>query len=402
MRRALSAIGVLTSTLVLLAILVHINPFEVVCDAMDKMFGAPPKWTQVTNYYLDPTTQEISHGDDPMPGLGILKQYWHEHGGTGRTLFFGNSQMHSITLAPGEQPQSAPDKTYVDLVIDQIRSSNPNELFYRLSFSGMSYPEVLWQINYMLDDPDLRPNMVVLQINYQFFWTGGIRDSMLPMLSRPSFRARIEQLAASGQPYAPTYVGALQHYDQMESKGKASLSAATDSGAASIQNSNFTPGYRIETHARAWVDELISRDRRGELLESFENVLYRGRLYFLRVKPSTGRSISGYRLLASSSALDSVAALCKANNVKLMLFYAPVNPTVSLYRTPENFQSYRQIVGGIAEKYDIPLFDFENTISADHWGFMLSGPDPLHMGRSAQRLMAKQVAEAIQSVKVQN
>jgi lysophospholipase L1-like esterase len=137
-------------------------------------------------------------------------------------------------------------------------------------------------------------------------------------------------------------------------------------------------------------------------LESFENVLYRGRLYFLRVKPSTGRSISGYRLLASSSALDSVAALCKANNVKLMLFYAPVNPTVSLYRTPENFQSYRQIVGGIAEKYDIPLFDFENTISADHWGFMLSGPDPLHMGRSAQRLMAKQVAEAIQSVKVQN
>jgi hypothetical protein len=387
--------------MVLLALLAHLNPFRAACDAMDKMFGAPPKWTQVTNYYLDPTTQEITHGDDPLRGMRILKDYWHERSAE-KTLFFGNSQMHSITLAPGELPRSTPEKTYVDLVIDQLRSGNPSELLYRLSFSGMSYPEVLWQLEYMLDDPDLRPERVVLQINYQFFWTGGIRDSMLPMLSRPSFRARIEQLAGSGRPDAPAYVGALQSYDQMHAEDRSSLSAAPDSVPATVQSSAFTPGYKIETRARDWVDGTISPDRRGDLLQSFDDLLYRGRIYFLRLKPSTARSITGYRLQASSSSLDSVAALCKANNIKLLLFYAPVNPTVSLYRVPENRESYRQIVGGVAEKYGVPLFDFENSISAEHWGFMLAGPDPLHMGRSAQQLMAKQVVEAIQSVEVKN
>jgi hypothetical protein len=406
MRRAFSAAGVLTSTLLFLALFAHFNPFGMVCDAMDKLFGAPPKWTQVTNYYLNPKTQEITHGDDPMPGLGILKQYWHEHGGAGRTIFMGNSQMHSITLASGELPMNTPDKTYVDLVMDQIRSQNPNELLYRLSYSGLSYPEALWQINYMLSDSDLRPQTVVLQMNYQAFWTGGIRDSMLPMLSRPSFRAQIETLAASNRPDAPTYVGALQRYDQLAAKNKSAAHATTnpgDTGLATIfSNSDFTPGYAIETRTRGWIDQAWSRESRDELKESFENVLYRGRLYLLRVKPSTARSISGYRLMASSSALDSVAALCKENNIKLILFYAPVNPTVSLYRTPENRKSFREIVEGVAAKHGVALFDFENSISAEHWGRMLSGPDPLHMGRSAQQQMAKQIVEAIESVEAKN
>src|SRR4249920_3463016 len=157
MRRVLPAVGVLASTLLFLGLFAHFNPFGMVCDAMDKLFGAPPKWTQVTNYYLDPKKQEITHGDDPMPGLSILKQYWHERGGTGRTIFMGNSQMHSITLASGELPKDTPDKTYVDLVMDQIQSKSPDELLYRLSYSGLSYPEALWQINYMLGDSDLRP-----------------------------------------------------------------------------------------------------------------------------------------------------------------------------------------------------------------------------------------------------
>jgi hypothetical protein len=406
MRRALSAIGVLASTLIMLALFAHLNPFALVCDAMDKMFGAPPKWTQVTNYYLDPKTQEITHGDDPMPGLGILKQYWHERGGTGRTIFMGNSQMHSITLASGEQPTNTPDKTYVDLVMDQIRSGNPNELLYRLSYSGMSYPEVLYQLNYMLGDPDLRPQTVVLQMNYQAFWAGGIRDSMLPMLSHPSLRAEMEALAASDRPDAPTYVSALQRYDQLAAKNKSAAQPTANNGdvglATIFSKSDFTPGYAIETRTRGWIDDVWSRDRRGDLKESFENVLYRGRLYLLRVKPSTARSISGYRLMASSAALDSVAAMCKANNIKLILFYAPVNPTVSLYRTPENRKSFREIVEHVSTKYGVPLFDFENSISAEHWGRMLSGPDPLHMGRTAQQQMAKQVVEAIKSVELKN
>ena len=218
MRRLFSAIGVLASTLLLLVGLMHSNPFGAACDGLDKLFGAPPKWTQVTNVYRDPKTQEMTHGDDPTASLNGLKQYWHQFPGSGKTVFIGNSQMHSISLASGELPSSGPEKTYVDLVIDEVGRSEPNELLYRLSSSGMSYPEVLWELNYMLDDADLHPEMVVLQMNYQAFWTGGIRDSLLRMLVHPSFRARVEALAASGRPDASVYEDALHRYDQVEVK----------------------------------------------------------------------------------------------------------------------------------------------------------------------------------------
>lgn len=402
MRRVFSAAGVLASTLVLLVGLLHFDPFAAICDGMDTMFGAPPKWTQVTNVYLNPRTQEITRGDDPITSLEILKQYWHQCSGSGRIVFVGNSQMHSINLASGELPSSTPEKTYVDLVMDEIRRTEPTELMYRLSSSGMSYPEVLWELNYMLDDRDLRPEMVLLQMNYQAFWTGGIRDSMLPMLRQPSFRARIEALAASGRPDASAYEDAMHRFDQVESKDPPKSETASESGLTSVFSTQVTPGYAMETRVRAWMDKVSPQQHRAELKESFENVLYRGRLYLLRLKPSTARSLSGSRLLAAQSAVDSIAALCAANRVRLLLFHAPVNPNVDLYRTPEDRETYRRFVADIAARYGIPLFDFENSIGPELWGHLLNGPDPLHMGRTAQQEMAKHVVEAMNSVEMKN
>jgi hypothetical protein len=402
MRRLFSAIGVLACTLVLLAGLVHFDPFEVICDALDKLFGASPKWTQVTNVYRNPRTQEITHGDDPTTSLELLKRYWHECSGSGRIVFAGNSQMHSISLASGELPSTRPEKTYVDLAMDEVWRAEPNELLYRLSSSGMSYPEVLWELDYMLDDPDLRPEMVLLQMNYQSFWTGGIRDSMLPMLRRPSFRAHVEALTASGRPDAAAYEDALHRFDQVETKDNAKSVVPSDSGLTAVFSTQLTPGYAMETRVRAWLDDVSPQQHRADLKESFENVLYRGRLYLLRLKPSTARSITGSRLLAAQSAVDSIAALCTSNHVRLLLFHAPVNPNVDLYRTPEDRETYRRFVASVAARYGIPLFDFENSISAEHWGRLLNGPDPLHMGRAAQQEMAKQVVEAMNSVELKN
>jgi hypothetical protein len=310
--------------------------------------------------------------------------------------------MHSISLASGELPSSGPEKTYVDLAIDEVRRSEPNELLYRLSSSGMSYPEVLWELNYMLDDSDLHPEMVVLQMNYQAFWTGGIRDSLLRMLVHPSFRARIEALAASGRPDASVYEDALYRYEHIEVKNISKFDSTPDSGLTSVFSTQVTPGYEMETHARRWLDEVLPETRRAALQESFENVLYRGRLYLLHLKPSTARSISGSRLLAAQSAVDSIATLCATNNVRLLLFHAPVNPNVTLYRMPEDRDAYHHFVAGVASRYGLPLFDFENSISAEHWGRLLNGPDPLHMGRAGQQEMAKLVIEALNSVQVNN
>lgn len=398
MRQFLSAMTVLSCTLALTAGLVRLNPFDPVCDGMDRLFGAPPKWTQVTNLYRDPLTQEVTHGDDPVSSLGVLKNYWHERGSSQRVVFAGNSQMHAISLAAGEGPVSLPEKTYVDMVGDDLRRADPNELLYRLSSSDMSYPEVLWELNYMLDDPDLRPQMMVVQLNYQAFWTGGIRDSMLPMLRRPSFRKRMEKFAGSGDPDAPAYQDALRRYDQSNTADQANAASETNSGLTSVFGQQITPAYAVETRARQWLDRLSPDQRRAELRESFENVLYRGRLYLLRLKPSTARSITGSRLLAARSAVDSIAALCAANNVRLLLFNAPVNPNISLYRTSADRESYHDFVDGIAMKYRVPLFDFENSIGPQLWGHLLNGPEPLHLGRVAHQLMAKQVIASMNSV----
>ena len=402
MKRQFQAVGVMASTFVLLAALVHIDPFKRMCHAMDRMFGAPPEWTQITNLYIDPKTQEITHGEDPVHSLGILKGYWHGRSQGSKIVFVGNSQMHSVNLASGEFPRNAPEKTYVDEVIDELQGEIPDELSYRLSSSGMSYPEALWEITYLLDDPDLRPGIIFLQMNYQFFATGGIRDSVLPMLRRPSFRARVEAFAGSARSDATVYADALRRYDDQVAREKSKSEINADIGLASVFSPQVTPGYWIETRARDLLETVSPADHRADLKESFEQVLYRGRLYVLRLKPSSARSITGSRLLAARSAVDSIAALCAASNVRLVLFHAPVNPTVQLYRTPQDSESYHQFVSRVAAAHRIPVFDFEKSIGPEHWGTMLNSPEPLHMGRIAHQQMAKQILAAINSVQVKN
>jgi hypothetical protein len=397
-----SSIGVLAITLVLLVGLLRSNPFGAACDGLDRLFGAPPKWTQVTNVYRNPKTQEMTHGDDPTASLDGLKQYWHQFPGAGRIVFIGNSQMHTISLAPGEPPPSTPEKTYVDLVMDMVRRVQPDELLYRLSSSGMSYPEVLWELNFMIDDPDLRPKTVILQMNYQSFWTGNIRDSMLPMLAHPPFRARIEALATSGRPDAQAYEDALHRYDQVEESDQTKLNAASNAGLTSVFVPHLTPGFAMETRVRTWLDEVEPPAQRADLRESFEDFLYRGRLYLLQLKPSTARSIDGSRLFAAQSAVDSIAELCNANDVHLILFNAPVNPNVALYRTSKDREAYQRFVANIASRYNLPLFDFENTIRAELWGHLLNGPDPLHMGRAGHQQMATQMIQAMDSFLLTN
>lgn len=405
MRRFLSSLAVFGMTSLMLMGFAKLDPFAAISNVLDRVFNAPPKWTQVTDLYSDARRQEITHGDDPVTSLAMLKAYWHSNGPKRRIVFVGNSQMHAISLASGEPPSTAPEKTYVDLVTDELESKHGNEL-YRLSFSGMSYPEVFWELNYMLDDADLRPDVVVLQMNYQAFWAGEVRDSMLPMLKRSSFRTRTERFAAESGADGPAYRDALDRYGRSPATAStvhASKDAAgcePDSGVITALSAQATLGYDLETRTRARLELLVPQKKREALRQSFEDALYRGRLYLMRLKPSTARSIGGSRLLAARAAVNAIAALCTANHVRLVLFHAPVNPGVSLYRTTEDRQSYREFVSGVASKYGLTLLDFENSIRAEHWGRLLNGPDPLHMGRAAQRQMSRQVLAAMASTGV--
>jgi hypothetical protein len=389
MPKPVQAAITLGCTLLLLLLLLMARPFLMASEALDALFGVPPKWTQVEDVYKNRYTQEVTHGDDPVTSLEVLAGFWGARPNDTRILFVGNSQMHTISLARGEARPTGVEKTYVDQIADRLAKDSPQTLTYRLSSSGMSYPEVLWELLYVTGKPELHPDAMVLQLNYQAFWTGGIRESLLGLLDDEAFRRRVEIAAGANEAYSAEFQDALHRYDERKSTRNAATAA--NSGVASTFSASTTPGYAIETAVRRVLDRSAAFRGRSDHKNDIVDFLYRCRLFFLRLKPSTARSVTGARLFIARTAVEDVVKLAHEEKVQLFLFSAPVNPLVSLYRTHEDRASYQEFVSKIATENGGPLYDFEDTISADHWGNLLNGPDPLHMGRAAHALMAQEM-----------
>jgi hypothetical protein len=176
--------------------------------------------------------------------------------------------------------------------------------------------------------------------------------------------------------------------EQFDARKAHAASAAKPSG-----DRGFGPA--LEDAVRARLEKISVYRRRPLGKQAFEQMLYRGRLYFLRIKPSNARSISGPRLDRSHAALDAIADACRQARVRLVLFTAPLNPRVSLYGSDEDKERFETFVSGLAEKYDLRLFDLEHRVAAELWGRQFNSPDPLHMGRKAHELMADEIVAAV-------
>lgn len=384
MKRLLTVSWVLLATVLFLSALLWAEPFERANQVLDRAFGGAPKWTQVESLVVDPQTQETTHGDRPMPGLEALASCWGSHRDAKRVVFLGNSQMQAMSLAPGEPAAVGYERTYFDQVSDYYKKQGSNVLLYRLSAPGLSYAESLWYVEYLLQHPTLRPDAIVLQLNYQAFWNGGIRDGMWEMLKVPAFETRIKEISQSSQPFAEYFNQALNGYS-------AQLAKTTPSGKM-----DESIGSAFETRVRIPLDKLGLKTASESEKDSIEQMLYRFRLYFLRLKPSTARSISGPRLVRSQSAVEALAERCRDEGVKLVLFTAPLNPLVSLYRSAEDKATYENFVQAVARSYNLSLFQFDDLVAAGYWGRLLNSPDPLHLGRRGHQIVAAKMIEVVQ------
>jgi hypothetical protein len=380
MKAFLIAAGVLVSTLLLTSALLWVDPFYRIDLILDAAFGAAPKWTQVTNLVRDPRTQDVFHSEHPLTSFQRVAEYWRTQPGKRRVVLIGNSQMFSLSLAPGEFPQVGPESTYPDLVTALLQPEGV--LTYRLAAPGLSYSEALCEIDYLLRHPDLRPALIVLQINYQAFWNSGIRESLLELLGDPEFLQQARQLTRSGKLYADDFASAVTRYQEQ----------GTRSGP---QIPPQLAGFGLENLTRRELSAVELYRRRHQAKDAFEQMLYRARIYFLGIKPSSARSISGPQLTRSQAAVEANAESCRAAGVRLAIFTAPVNPAVSLYRSPEDKSRYQGFVHTIAERYRLPAIDLESSVAGKLWGRQLNGPDPLHMGRAAHAVVASRVAPFI-------
>ena len=390
MKRVGSVFGVLGITSALLVGIFLIRPFEKGGRALDLAFGAPPPWTQVTSLVRDPQTQELSTGEDPLKSFAILKSTWQSSPGAQKVVIMGNSQTMAVSLAPGEPPATGEERTWTDWTTEHFLAAPTKALVYRLSAPAMSYPEALWYVEYLALHPELHPDALVLQINYQSFWNGGVRAGMLGMLEDPAFRAAIEREAAAEKPYSETFGAALKDRPKPAAgEGKPS-SDSTPEAVVSL-------GSRAEASARDSLDRVPGFKARHEQKEDLAGMLYRARIYLLRLKPTTARSITGTRVVQAVACLDRILEFCAEQKIKPVLFLAPVNPAVKLYGTPDDQAQFNTRVHELEARSHITIQPFEHSIPATMWGRQYDGPDPLHLGRAGHRAMADQMIPAIEA-----
>jgi hypothetical protein len=370
------------TTLGLTVWLLSIDPFARVNAVLDAAFAAAPAWTQVSSLVRDPRTQEVSHGEHPAQGLRALAAYWRERPTALKAVLLGNSQMFAMSLAPGEARSREDERTYPDIVAAHFAPRGV--LCYRLAAPGLSYSEALWYVDFLLTHPGLRPDVLLVQVNYQAFWNGGVRSSFAELLEDAAFRRQVETRAQSDASYAEDFRGALAEFD----RGRGAAAAGNAAAPAAF-------GRRIEDATRLRLDRLDVFRRRAAEKDSFDEMLYRGRLYLLGIKPSTARSISGPRLIRNQEALDALANACEAAGVKLVVFKAPVNPRVSLYASDADRIRFERYMATLPSSRHLKIVDFEHAVPADLWGRQYNSPDPLHMGRRAHGLVAAHVIVAL-------
>jgi lysophospholipase L1-like esterase len=154
-------------------------------------------------------------------------------------------------------------------------------------------------------------------------------------------------------------------------------------------------GDRLEDATRNWLSTLPGFDRRAVLKDSLVQLLYRARLYLLHLKPSTARSITGARLSSSRASVEQLARYCHEQGINLVMFNAPVNPRVHLYRSETDSRYYHEFIQQVAARYHVRLYDFESIVPAENWGKLLDGPDPLHMGRIGHQIVAAKMIDAL-------
>lgn len=384
MKRLGATVAILAATLGWLAVFFALGPFERASAALDRAFGSLPAWTQVKEMYSDPATQEVTRGEDPLRSFDILEKAWAGHPGAARIILLGNSQTQMTSLSPGEPPPTSPERTYTDLISDHYRETG-GAVFYRLSAGALSYPEMLWYASYLVTRPGIKPDVLLVQLNYQNFMNTGIRDGMTSLLSDAAFRARIDGIVAARRPDADDLAAAVAYYEQ---------SRRTRGGAATHESA----GERIETAFRERLDRVPGMRSRTEVKGSFVIMLLRARTYFLHAGQNKPRSLTGGHIEAARAALDDLAALCAASGIRMILFQAPTNPAVPLYGGPDDDRSYHRFASSLASRYGLALLDFEHSVPRRDWGMALNAPDPLHLGREGHRLLAADIVAALEKM----
>jgi hypothetical protein len=387
-QKLLSSVLPVVEALALLAVLLAWDPFRLTSQLAGRLGGAAREEALVKNVYQDPTTQETSKGEAPLGSLSQLSERWCKLPARQGFVLMGNSQTYTILLAPSERAGSTPERPYPDRILEDESSAGRPVRGYRLSAPNLSYPEVLWYLNYFLAHPCAAPERLIIQLNYESFRKLGIRPGMLELLSDPVFAARIASEANSPAAYSAALSQALSQYRELRAKTQARTADSGSGGRTGVAQTAAL-GNEFEIWVRGKLEALRVFRARADVKKDVLDTLYLLRVNVLGITPTTKRSLGGVALAASLSALERVGQLCLDNQIKLEFFVAPQNPRATLYRTDADRRLYEEITGRLARQYAWRFANLEESIPENMWGFWIDGPDPIHFGRAAHERMAQ-------------
>lgn len=383
----------LGTTLALVFVLLGWDPFRYTSDLTAQLAGPVRQDAMVSNLYRNPVTQELTNGAAPLQSLNRLASVWCKTTSSAQKfILVGNSQTYTMLLAPSEPASHDVERVYLDQLLEREAFHGQSILGYRLAAPNLSYPEVLWYLQFLLTRSCLKPDRMIVQLNYESFRKMGIRDGMLELLADSSFAARINDEAQSRSDYAATFRQALDRYADLTARTHrgpaATATTITDVSRTGILR-GFSVGSYFETEVRKLLEKSDVFRRRQGLKSELLTTLYLLRVNVLGITPTTKRSLGGAALAISVSALDRVGALCDQSHIKLEFFLAPQNPRASLYRTERDHLEYRRITDRLIHSYAWRSADLERVIPASEWGIWIDGPDPIHFGRAAHARMAQ-------------
>lgn len=288
--------------------------------------------------------------------------------GTRRVVMLGNSQQYTIPPSGGATAKvnARPRITSMRLTSSMEAEAPGKVRLYNGASDNQNFTEALWQSLYWLDLAPQKPLAFVLQASFDTLRKTGVRAGYQTLLEEPLFLDAIHTRLANGpRPYHPDFIAAEKQWRERH----ALVSAETKT-----------------REWKQWSPEPALRDamnhtelfrRREESKGFFLATLYAVRVRALGISPRTKRHIAGAPLEQNLAALEDLMALARERGARVLVYNAPTNPAVDMFFA-EEYADYLERLAALAAKHGATFEDLGHAVPADHWGYLIDGPDPIH------------------------
>ncbi len=311
----------------------------------------------------DPETWDQGRGATLLATLGKLRPL---EPGMRRVLVFGNSQQYTVSqprgskVDPGERVAIASAR--FGRTLDERAPGRWR--VYNAGCDNQNFAEALWQALWWFEVAPEPPAALVLQSSFDTLRKTAVRAGYQTLLDDPRYLAALDAWAARERPYLGDWRVARREWADRRAELE---------GQKNERWKQWSP----EPGLRAAMEHVELFQRRQKLKSSLFGSLYAVRVRALGISPTTRRHITGAPLEQNFAALEDLITLARSKGAEVFVYNAPTNPAVDMFY-PDEYAAYLARLERLAAGHGASFADFGHAVPAEHWGYWIDGPDPIH------------------------